>query len=118
MKFYSILEGSTQDVLRRFLRLIRKSNDKIGTLETDVGSLKTAVGGNNSGLVKDVSGLKTTVGGVDSGLVKGVADINTAIGDPTSPAEGTILARIAALEAEAGGGTSESTPSTEPGEGG
>ena len=40
MKFYSILEGSTQDVLRRFLRLINKSIARIGTVENDVEALE------------------------------------------------------------------------------
>ena len=43
-----------------------------------------------------VSALETAVGDSDSGLVKGVADINSAIGDEST--EGTILARIKALE--------------------
>lgn len=62
MKFYSILEGNTQDVLRRFLRLINKSIARIGTVEDDVEALQTL------------------------------------IGDAETPAEGTILARIKALE--------------------
>lgn len=69
MKFYSILEGSTQDVLRRFLRLINKSIARIGTVETTVDDLED-----------DVEALQTL------------------IGDTTTPAEGTILARIEALE--------------------
>ena len=40
MKFYSILEGNTQDVLRRFLRLINKSIARIGTVENDVEALE------------------------------------------------------------------------------
>ena len=43
-----------------------------------------------------VSALQTAVGNSDSGLVKDVADIKTAIGDADT--EGTILARIKALE--------------------
>ena len=69
MKFYSILEGNTQDVLRRFLRLINKSIARIGTVETSVDDLED-----------DVEALQTL------------------IGDATTPAEGTILARIKALE--------------------
>ena len=45
----------------------------------------------------DISALKTTVGDSKSGLVKDVADIDAAIGDEST--EGTILARIKALEA-------------------
>ena len=45
----------------------------------------------------DISALKTAVGDSKSGLVKDVADIDAAIGDEST--EGTILARIKALEA-------------------
>ena len=44
----------------------------------------------------DITTLKTTVGNSSSGLVKDVADIKTDIGDEST--EGTILARIKALE--------------------
>ena len=44
----------------------------------------------------DISALKTAVGDSESGLVKDVADIDAAIGDEST--EGTILARIKALE--------------------
>ena len=44
----------------------------------------------------DISALKTAVGDSKSGLVKYVADIDAAIGDEST--EGTILARIKALE--------------------
>ena len=44
----------------------------------------------------DITELQTIVGDADSGLVKDTADIKTAIGDEST--EGTILARIKALE--------------------
>jgi len=50
----------------------------------------------NGGEATDISELETTVGDSSSGLVKDVADIQTAIGDEST--EGTILARIKALE--------------------
>ena len=50
----------------------------------------------NGGESTDISALKTVVGNSSSGLVKDVADINTVIGDEST--EGTILARIKALE--------------------
>ena len=50
----------------------------------------------DSAVASDVSTLKTTVGNSSSGLVKNVSDITTAIGDEST--EGTILARIKALE--------------------
>lgn len=52
--------------------------------------------GANGGETIDITALKTAVGNSTSGLVKDVADINTAIGDEST--EGTILARIKALE--------------------
>ena len=70
--------------------------DANGGLVKDTSALKTTVGDANGGLVKDTSALKTTVGDAESGLVKDVADIETAIGDEST--EGTILARIKALE--------------------
>lgn len=78
MKFYSILEGNTQDVLRRLLRLINKSIGRIGIVEADIDDLEDAVA------------LKAT-----KAELKVVTDL---IGDTTTPAEGTILARLAALE--------------------
>lgn len=50
----------------------------------------------NGGETQDITSLKTTVGDNKGGLVKDVADIKTAIGDAST--EGTILARIKALE--------------------
>lgn len=129
MKFYSILEGQTQDVLRRLLRLINKSNAKIGTAEDKIDDINTLIGNpTNPGagtILKrigtaetDVGTLKTTVGDADGGLVKSVAGINTAIGDEETA--NTILYRIKALEDAANGGGTETTPAeeTEPGEGG
>ena len=102
-KGYDFFSGSQEDINRRLLRKILaleakvgSENLDIGTLEEDVGNLKTTVGGADSGLVKDVTSLKTTVGGESSGLVKGVADINTEIGDDSTG--GTIKGRIKALE--------------------
>ena len=81
MKFYSILEGNTQDVLRRFLRLINKSIARIGTVEATVDDLED-----------DVEALQTL------------------IGDATTPAAGTILARIKALEDAQTPTSTEETP--------
>ena len=47
-------------------------------------------------LKSDVSGLKTSVGDESKGLVKQANDLEAAIGDEST--EGTILARIKALE--------------------
>lgn len=49
-----------------------------------------------SGLKTDVGTLKTTVGDNSKGLVKKANDLEAAIGDEST--EGTILARIKALE--------------------
>lgn len=57
-----------------------------------VKALDSASGGDES----DIAALEEVVGDNDSGLVKDVADIKTAIGDENT--EGTILARLAALE--------------------
>ena len=51
----------------------------------DITALETAVGA-----------LETAVGDAEAGLIKDVADIEAAIGDEST--EGTILARIKALE--------------------
>ena len=58
----------------------------------------------DSSIASRVGDLETTVGGNDSGLVKQVLEIVAAIGDAENPAEGTILARLAALETPAGDG--------------
>ena len=113
-KGYGFFSGSQEDINRRLLRRILALESKVGSDDLDIGALETAVGDNNSGLIKDVADLKTAVGssttglvkdvgdlktavGDDTGgLVKGVADINTEIGDDTTP--GTIKGRIKALE--------------------
>lgn len=113
MKFYSILEGQTQDVLRRLLRLINKSKARIGTVEEELDDVTDLIGNpTNPGagtILKrigtaetDIGGLKTTVGNADGGLVKSVAGINTAIGDEETA--NTILYRIKALEDAANDG--------------
>ena len=80
----------------RLYKILQDLDAANGGETTDISALKTTVGDANGGLVKDTSALKTTVGDAESGLVKDVADIETAIGDEST--EGTILARIKALE--------------------
>lgn len=61
--------------------------------------LDSAAGGDAADITKlesDVGALQTTVGDSTGGLVKDVTDLETAIGDEST--EGTILARIKALE--------------------
>lgn len=71
--------GQTQDKInRQFLKRIEALESKISGEDTDI------------------SELKTTVGDSSSGLVKKVADVEAEIGDEST--EGTILARIKALE--------------------
>lgn len=71
--------GQTQDKInRQFLK-------RIEALESTI-----------SGEDTDISELKTTVGDSSSGLVKKVTDVEAEIGDEST--EGTILARIKALE--------------------
>ena len=95
-KAYDFLSGSQEDINRRLLRRILALEAKVGSEDTDITALETAVGDNDSGLIKDVADLKTAVGDADSGLVKGVADINSEIGTDDTPA--TIKGRIYALE--------------------
>ena len=113
-KGYDFFSGSQEDINRRLLRKILALEAKVGSEDLDIGALETAVGDDNSGLIKDVADLKTAVGSssgglvkavgdletavgdADSGLVKGVADINTEIGTDDTPA--TIKGRIYALE--------------------
>lgn len=61
--------------------------------------LDSAAGGDAADITElesDVEALQTAVGDSDAGLVKDVADLESAIGDEST--EGTILARIKALE--------------------
>ena len=61
--------------------------------------LDSAAGGDAADITElesDVEALQTAVGDATSGLVKDVADLESAIGDEST--EGTILARIKALE--------------------
>ena len=83
----------------------------ITALETAVEALETAVGDAEAGLVKDVADLETAVGDAEAGLVKDVDDIQASIGDEST--EGTILARIKALE-DAQTPATENTEQTEP----
>lgn len=75
---YNFLNGSQTDINRRLLR-------KIEALEAG-----------ESGETADITALKTTVGDSTKGLVKKANDLESAIGDEST--EGTILARIKALE--------------------
>lgn len=90
-------------IKEQFIRTLQDHEDRIAAVEggeageaTDISALKTTVGNNSSGLVKKTNDLETAVGDAESGLTKDVADINAAIGDEST--EGTILARIKALE--------------------
>ena len=65
--------------------------------------LDSAAGGDAADITElesDVEALQTTVGDAEGGLVKDVSALETLIGDPDAetPAEGSILARIKALE--------------------
>lgn len=84
-KNYNVLSGSQEDINRRLLRKIMVLEAKVGSEDTDINELE-----------EDVDNLKTAVGGESSGLVKDVGDIETTIGDEST--EGTILYRIKALE--------------------
>ena len=58
--------------------------------------LETGEGADISELEDAIAGLTTAIGDSESGIVKDIADIESAIGDEST--EGTILARIKALE--------------------
>ena len=66
------------------LKWVKPDTTTVEGLSTAVESLKTTVGGADSGLVKDVNDLKTAVGGADSGLTKKVADLETAVAGNTA----------------------------------
>lgn len=66
------------------LKWVKPDTTTVEGLSTAVESLKTTVGGADSGLVKDVNDLKTAVGGVDSGLTKKVADLETSVAGNTT----------------------------------
>lgn len=84
VKYPTILNLPQEDINRQLyemiLKLAKAEGVDISTLQTDVGNLKTTVGGESSGLVKDV------------------ADIQKEIGDKTNPAAGTIWKAIADLQ--------------------
>lgn len=75
---YNVLSGSQTDINRRLLHMIEDLQTATGTDTTEIDELQEVVGDSSSGLVKKV------------------ADVETAIGDEST--EGTILARIKALE--------------------
>ena len=100
-------------VEEQLLRLLQKHEDAIiegssedTTLSTKVSALETAIGKASGegagGIAKDVADAKSAIGDSDSGLTKSVNDNAGAIsnlqtiGDEST--EGTILARIKALE--------------------
>ena len=66
------------------LKWVKPDTTTVEGLSTAVESLKTTVGGADSGLVKDVNDLKTAVGGADSGLTKKVTDLETSVADNTT----------------------------------
>ena len=75
---YNVLSGSQTDINRRLLHMIEDLQTATGTDTTEIDELQEVIGDSSSGLVKKV------------------ADVETAIGDEDT--EGTILARIKALE--------------------
>lgn len=80
----------------RLYKILEDLDNANGGETTDITALKTTVGDSTKGLVKDTADLKTAVGDAESGLTKDVAGCKSAIGDEST--EGTILARIKALE--------------------
>ena len=86
---YNALAGSQTDINRRILRRIEALENAETGETADITSLKS-----------DVGTLKTTVGKASGqgagGIAKDTADLKAAVGDEST--EGTILARIKALE--------------------
>ncbi len=88
------------------MKLKKKVKELTGddaTQATQIAALETAIGkstsGSETGFYKDIKDIKGDIGASDSaGLKKRCKDIETAIGDASDPAEGTILARLYALE--------------------
>ena len=86
-------------IKEQFIRTLQDHEDRIAAVEggeagevADISALEETVGDANSGLVKDVNTLKTDVSNVAGGL----ETVEAAIG--TESTEGSILARIKALE--------------------
>ena len=96
---YNFLNGSQTDINRRLLRKIEALEAGESGETADITALKTTVGDSTKGLVKDMTDAKAAIGADDTtagGLKKRCKDIESAIGDEST--EGTILARIKALE--------------------
>ena len=98
-KFHHLFFGGKINK-KRLYQILEDLDSANGGESTDISALETVVGDSSSGLVKDVTDIKTAIGtstsGSETGFYKDIVDINTAIGDEST--EGTILARIKALE--------------------
>ena len=116
-------EGETiaeaYDTLKEVAKWIDEHGDVAAAFTTDIAALKTAVGDENSGLVKAmadaqaaiesndddiaelqeaVTALETAVGDAESGLVKDVADLKTTVGN----AESGLVKDVADLQTTVG----------------
>ena len=122
LKLSGLLEEG-RIVQEQLIKILQRHEDALGTNATGdtavanrVTDLETAVGkatGDGAGgIAKDVKDVKEAIGSATgdnpSGLAKDVADISTAIGDANT--EGTILARIKALEDAQNTSTEPSNP--------
>ena len=89
---------------RRLYQILEDLDEANGGETTDITAIKEAIGkstsGSETGFYKDIKDINTAIGsstsGSETGIHKDIVDINTAIGDEST--EGTILARIKALE--------------------
>jgi len=86
---------------KRLYQVLVDLDTATGGESVDISAIKEAIGKASGegagGILKDVADLKTDVGASDSaGLKKRCKDLEDAIGDADT--EGTILARIKALE--------------------
>ena len=102
-KFHHLFFGGKINK-KRLYQVLEDLDNANGGETTDITEIKTAIGkasGDGAGgILKDVADIQTDIGsstsGSETGIHKSIVDINSAIGDEST--EGTILARIKALE--------------------
>ena len=102
-KFHHLFFGGKINK-KRLYQILEDLDSANGGESTDIASIKEAIGkatGTGAGgILKDIKDIKdsigTATGDSPSGIAKDVADVKEAIG--TESTEGTILARIKALE--------------------
>lgn len=102
-KFHHLFFGGKINK-KRLYKVLEDLDSANSGESTDISAIKEAIGkstsGSETGFYKDIKDINTAIGvatsGSETGIRKDIVDINTAIGDEST--EGTILARIKALE--------------------